>query len=450
MEYNLWKKSIKMLNIQNKEKEDSLIRIMNNKYYAHPSFYEISNPEIIKSFRMMKGYRDIYIFFDIEFQSFEILSNDKYLNSIKDYLYLGEKNNNNESTSWIPREFGALIFIIVRDRLYYLGHIFNNFVPLFKMKSPISIKSSRLLISTYSSVSSKTKDKMIELEKDFDITIDLGKYNDINKIKSKLRDIVSDPLSKLIGRGRARKIIDFIEKNTNGPFGNKFDERLWNEIVKKVNKLNRSISKVMFAAFYNRLDKNRKKILIKQVKMYYGDDLVKKRILTIKNQHNFLRDLINLSDHACFIVKGNKDIEALANVSIIMKIMNTDRLDRESAIYDIETFNGFSKMKFGSAKLESTFDGLKEFKEFNRNKTEMMTIWDIVYDVFTSKPELGKYSKDMLAHNPLYDAYMTFIVSVTINILLNKSTNKINANNLNHYDNEYRKNKIKYNQLKSK
>ena len=111
-------------------------------------------------------------------------------------------------------------------------------------------------------------------------------------------------------------------------------------------------------------------------------------------------------------------------------------------LYDIETFNGFSKMYFNNAQLDTTYYGLTKTDIYNRFAKSFFD--DIV-------KEIGEK-----AHNPVTDSLFTIIVAVAMNLIINEYFTKgqkggynINTNNANKYANAYYKYMLQYMDMKN-
>jgi hypothetical protein len=93
------------------------------------------------------------------------------------------------------------------------------------------------------------------------------------------------------------------------------------------------------------------------------------------------------------IVKGLEDIKALKNHTILLK-QNYVNLEY---LFDISKYNKILFDKCNSAKLEDTY--------FCLQKMNLLQDYNKYYDIINNFTE-------MKAHNPLVDAYYTFIIFI--------------------------------------
>lgn len=104
-----WQSKVEKIDIWDDIKEQviNLFKFNNNKFY----FLQITNPNLLTAFQMIKSYKNIYIAFDIEFQTAIVANN-----------YKVEYNNKNEPNASFPLEIGMMIFIKDRENnIFYVG-----------------------------------------------------------------------------------------------------------------------------------------------------------------------------------------------------------------------------------------------------------------------------------------------------------------------------------------
>jgi hypothetical protein len=408
---DIWENRIDKLDTWDDIK-DKLIDLFDKRFKTLKVFNEMKNSNIIRAFSTIKSYKNIYLVFDIEFQT--SILNSRYSRSI-----VGDKNVKGDFYAYFPREFGMIVFVKDRHgKLFYIGNVFNNFVPLYKLKKtkPLVDKDNmRLLISKFSTVTENSRSKMKFIDNSFNLVgmLDTG-HPDMDVID----EICNDPLFDLISSHNKKKIIKLYKKIKAKNFGDYYEENSLEDDLKILTKRLRGlIANVQYDSYRKYLKPYHKNLFDEQYGLYYNDDIVKDRMLTESNQKDFIEILIDLSPDSAIIVKGRRDLHALSNIS---KMHGTKEEFNFNHIYDIETFNGYSKLKFGSAQLEHTYKGIIKSNEYLKNKHDLLEI---------------KRTVDGHAHNPLVDSYYTIVVAVIINVMLNS-----------HNSNRKRKNRDKNNQ----
>lgn len=257
-------------------------------------------------------------------------------------------------------ELGGILFIKI-DNIWYLHVIFHlNLLPLISNKNQYY-----LLTSNYNTVSDNTNKKLIENEK---ILLPENKINEKNYQKVLLNDIVTNLYIK-------SKQLDILLKNTNY------------EIIKnKIGKIKYMIKGYDLIKF-----PKEHKIFIENITLILNDSDVKfRQVIDTTNFINLTNKLFSMS---YLIVKGLEDMKALKNHTLLLK-QNYNNLTQ---FFDISKYNKILFDKCNSAKLEETYLCLEKMNLLNNyNK-----YYDII-NLFT----------EMKAHNPLVDAYYTFIIFI--------------------------------------
>lgn len=377
-----WRKRVNKLNIYDDIKEHviNLFEFNNDNFY----FHKIQNSKVKDAFYNIKTYKNIYIVFDIEFQS--VILNKEMKNTNK-YKY--DFTTRDDPIASFPREFGMMLF--VRDRtnnIFYLGSIFRNFVPLFHVG--FELDDMRYMLAKYSTVSEDTLEKMEKNDEVFTLAEEIEQL-----YKGDYKSFKKSPIYQLEKKTRRERVEEFIDEleDIQSPEYDYIDS-----IVKKIKRNLRNTHANIVRKY---LDKNIQKLFDNQLDIYYDDPLVVKRQLNHSEEKDFIKTLINVSSNSCFVIKGLRDLDALNNIA---KHRNNKETFDFNHLYDIEIFNGFSKKKYGNAQLERTYYGLIKSNHYLKNKEDM---------------ELIKQNIGHGAHNPLVDSYYTLVVAIVINIGLN-------------------------------
>lgn len=364
---------------------EPLLKFM--KKFVIPDIKLVEDPVLTEGLNLVGGYQHLLITFDIEFQNAIINSN----------LYYSDKTIFGDNTSSFIREFGGIIFLKSEGKWYYLGKMLFNFNDISRHK--INKKNIRLIHSKYSTVTENTKSKMIENEKVFNI------------LEFSNKDIIKNWLFNRFYDGNERKfIVGLLSKN---------------KLTEQENtQLNRKLQNIGFNLFGTYLNKWYSGKIDEQHKIYYSDNLVKQRMVTIKDEHKFFDLFSILSKYTYFVVKGKRDIEAIKNSQMLIK---NNKIIHFDSIYDIEIFNKMSQNIYGNAQLETTFNGL---------------IKSTIY-----KDHMAAFFDDLLsgiAHNPMTDSVWTIIVAICIALGAN-----IYFSDGKNYTKEYEKYKKKYMEIKN-
>ena len=283
------------------------------------------------------------------------------------------------------------MLLFVRDKLndiYYLGSLHINFRWLTEYG--FDKHNFKYMLSMYTTVSDATLKEMEKNDEIFRLDHELDKLK-----KDNYSALLNSEVFKLENDKIQSKVIDIINELKNTKISNYHDKQ------KKIDTIIRMLQRAAFAVYGKYLNIT-KSAFDKQFKLYYSDPLVISRMMTKNQELKFIEAFIDISDDACFIVKGFRDLEAINNLALLLKL---DRLLNIEHIYDIEIFNGFSKMKYGSAQLESTYNGVISSDIYKINNQDLNEIIN----------EIGG-----IAHNPLTDSYYTLVVAIVMNLGLNE------------------------------
>jgi hypothetical protein len=275
-----------------------------------------------------------------------------------DQKYMGNNSNLVGEVSPFVREFGMLLFVADRETngWFFYGSLHLNF------PSPIEfgIKHDRLkyVSSDYSDVTNITREKMKLNDKIF---------MDMEFINSYIRDCNIDEKKK------AKKLDYFSTKR----------------------------GRILHEIYRDRLKHKYVKIFDDQIDLYTNDPLVRKRSINKIQTKTFLELMNIFQESTTFLVKGKQDFKALCNDMKLLQIECNMVNGNDS--YDIEIFNRLSQQLFGQATLEATYHGLIECDEYKLIKKSLDKLVPVT---------------EIRAHNPVFDSYFTFVVAITINIIL--------------------------------
>ncbi len=292
------------------------------------------------------------ISFDIEFLNY---NNVRIIPTQIDKLvkpgYATQTKQNNYERLQTIHELGGLIFEKRKDG-WYLNYIFHfNLIPLIK-----NIKNYYLLTSQYNTLSKNTLEKVIELEKQL-----LPEYINIDNIN-------------LLGENT------IIKKYL--PYHNKITD---------INILKKKISKIKYMIKGRDLSKTDYELFRKIITLILNDkDSIKREIKEIK-QKKFINLTNQLFSNSYLIVKGVEDIKALRNHTIMLN----EEPVRLTNYFDIAIYNERLFKKCNSAELEKTFLCLEKV-----NETQVYNDYYKHIKTFTN----------LKAHNPLVDAYYTWVI----------------------------------------
>lgn len=256
------------------------------------------------------------------------------------------------NNSQVPtiHELGGLLFE-KKNNIWYFMYIFHfNLIPIIK-----NIRNYYLLTSQYNTVSDDTLKKIVEIENE------LLPENCINTLKT----------NKIVKRYLPKKIIN----------------RLLNE--KDLTVIKKKLSKIKYSIKGSDLNGKDYELFKKSTELILNDPDSVARQIRKEDEIKFINLTNNLFSKSYLIVKGLEDIKALKNHSLLLK-QNSIKLTN---YFDIAQYNTMLFEKCQSAELEKTFiclDKLGLTKPFSK------------YNIIDSTK--------MKAHNPLVDAYYTWII----------------------------------------
>jgi hypothetical protein len=259
-------------------------------------------------------------------------------------------------------EMGGII-LFRKKNIWYLICIFHfNLIPIIK-----NIKQYYLLTSKYNTVSNKTYQKLIENEKK------ILPENNISNILN----------NKIIKRYLSNKKIKLLIKN-NDPV----------TLLKKLSKI-----KYMIKGYD--LDETEYILFKNNIDLILNDPILKSREIKQENQKKFIKVTNILFSKAYLIIKGLEDIKALRNHSLMLNEVSLKLIN----YFDIAIYNNYFFKNCNSAELEKSYLYLDKL-----NLTKP-------YEKYLEKI---KIFSELKAHNPLIDAYYTWII---FNINITNITN---------------------------
>ena len=292
------------------------------------------------------------ISFDIEFINYSnVLINTNNTNSTNSTNSM-EAKPNNERVQTI-HELGGLIFERKKDG-WYLSYLFHfNLIPLIK-----NIKQYYLLTSQYNTLSNSTLKKVVELEKKLlpeNIIIDINNLN-------------------LLGKNNIiKKYLPYYKKFTD------------------INVLKKKISKIKYMIKGYDLAESEYELFKKITTLILNDTDSIGREINKDQQKKFIKLTNELFSRSYLIVKGLEDIKAIKNHTLLL---NEEPITLNN-LFDIAQYNNELFKKCNSAELEKTFICLEKL-----NKTQKYSDYYQNIKTFTN----------LKAHNPLVDAYYTWII----------------------------------------
>jgi len=270
-------------------------------------------------------------------------------------------------------ELGLIIFEKNNDTPILIEHV--NF--------PLLINSNiRLLTSKYSTTTEKTEILMKKLEEYFYINI-----RDFESIKNN-KDMI-----KFIPNKQTKELLkEVITTNNYTLISSKSDD--------KIDSIQKSIEKISFNLFKNRLSSKYKNIFYKIMNLYMNDDLVKKRNV---NPKQYLEKLRGYLSNMTLVHKEDMDLLALNNDLRKYDVPVKEKLYHK----DIADYNNTLIKKYNTAKLYESYLHLKKdyilkdnkLKEFDENLYKTL---QVIMPVIK-------------AHNPLSDSYFTVLVFLIMN-----------------------------------
>ena len=257
-------------------------------------------------------------------------------------------------------EMGGIIFFKI-DNNWYLHSIFHlNLVPLIN-----NINQYYLLTSNYNTITDDTYDQVINNEKML-----LPEYK-INE-KNYKEIMLNDPIINLYIKPKKTELL--LKNNNYVVIKNK---------VTKIKYMIKGYDLIKLPKEY--------KLFTKNIKLILNDTDVKSRQIIETN--NFIKLTNKLFSTSFLIVKGLEDIKALKNHTILLK----ENYIVLKHFFDISKYNDILFNKCNSAKLEDSY--------FCLQKMNLLDDYNKYHDI------INKFTK-MKAHNPLVDAYYTFIIFI--------------------------------------
>ena len=250
------------------------------------------------------------------------------------------------------REMGGLI-LEKRLNEWFLICIFHfNLSPLIK-----NINQYYLVTTTYATISDETYKKANEIEKQL-----LPEYN-YELLESK----------KYLSNNKIQELLEL--KKTD------FDK-----FIKRVGKIKHSIKGddlIKYKKDYN---------LFKElINLILNDPDTLDRQINIDKQNLFINLTNELFSNSLLIIKGMEDIKSLKNHTLLLKQKSINI----KYMFDIAKYNDLLFKKCNSAELEKTYICLAKLNFTNKYSAFLKIIED-----FTN----------LKAHNPLVDAYYTWII----------------------------------------
>lgn len=334
------------------------------------------------------SHKDILLCPDIEmFRVNNGLDKEKYIS--KD----GEFN--------MIRELGMLIFVRIMSkdirRWYYIGYIYCNINSYEKLP----LEYIKCISTKFSTISTETS-------------------NEINLLNDKMMKHIIDMeyVDKLLNGKKYGELQSYFNMPLQSYyFNSKFKYKLTKIISYKDDKVNEEI--INFLNYYmeklsifmpskNIIDSDADTVrgLIKTINdTYTKDRLVQKRM--VSNQKKLLELLSDIFNRATVMFKGELDLYAIHNTCVLYNIIPPTNILSFDYKFDIAMFNPLSRTLFESAKLEATFNGMvTRFPDLEKKLNKVI-----------------KLNTNTIAHNPVYDAYMTVFVSCAIIKCVNDMVN---------------------------
>jgi hypothetical protein len=263
-------------------------------------------------------------------------------------------------------ELGIIIYEKNNDIPVYINHV--NF-PLLKNTN------LRLINTKYSTVLPETELKMKQLEKEFQINV-----KDIESIKSK-----SELISFIPDKNTKKKLRDIIKTNS------------MNYSESEYLRMQKTLEKISFNLFKNRLPDKYKKVYYKIIELYLQDPSVKQRTINPRNYLNILREYFK---DVTIIHKEDMDFIALNNDLKKYDVKIANQVQHK----DIADYNQILIHKYQTAKLYECY--LFLYHDYVEKIPELKQFDTILQDKLREKMPTIK------AHNPLSDSYFTLIVFI--------------------------------------
>lgn len=306
------------------------------------------------------------VFVKLDTQLSDIYNTKTKLNYIIsfDVEFLNFKNNNIQIAS--VHELGGIVLNKINNEWYIICIFHVNLKPLCS-----DLNKLYLLTTTYNSLDTKNEKKIKKLEKKLFIHSKIKNTMSNSEI---INIINSSNLSKIyLSKNKIKKLLEL--KNIN------FDK-----FIKK-------LSKIVYVINGHDLLKYKKEydIFKKIINGILNDKQVKKR--QIEQTEDFLKLTNILFDNSFLIVKTTGDIKAIKTHSQYLNIVPNEL----NKYFDIAIYNNFLFKKCNSAELKQNYDCLNKL-----NLTKQFYIYLKLIEDFTDN--------NIVAHNPLVDAYFTWII----------------------------------------
>jgi hypothetical protein len=394
--YQMWSEKVDSVS---KNDVVNTIKKLFKKFGSSYDFIKIDDPILLNAFTNIGNHLKVIVAFDVEFISAHDDSS----------IYGGYIKSQKNTCSFI-REIGLIVFIKDDQGFwYYLGNIFVNFptiIPIF------GVQDLKYLMATYSTVTDETAAKMklhdehFNFAPLFDPLIKYFKKNQKDKFVAKIDELCNNFQRNPLIKQEKTKLIDKLEELRKLDFD-------MNYLIKEINYLKRLVKDIPFSTFGGNLTGKYLDMFTKQWELYNNDSLVIDRLLSKTDANKFLQLFIEMAPRVLFVVKGQRDMEAVKNsTSILNVVVTTGPLVSYHVyinfphFYDIEIFNELSRRIYGSAQLEKTFEGMTNTSIY---KTHGDPLFSKIFGDL----------KDVKAHNPMIDSLYTIIVAAVVNMGLN-------------------------------
>lgn len=343
------------------------------------SRFAMEGDELLGAMTNINNYKKITLALDIEFQS--AIGDPKVYeteSSIKGY----------HKASFI-RELGVLVFLHGDNGWRYMGHVFVNFPPITKYG--FTYDDMQFMDAEPCTVTPETEKQMQANEEPFVFANVVRPHiEEWGGTQGLLQAINDHPILKGLVDDRTRDRIQGL--NDIDP------SRLQDELEY----IEKRLRKLSYEVYGRDVPKGLQKQFLKQFELYWVDADVKKRLLDREKVKRFMEVFSTVTRFGLYLVKGTRDLSTIRNT---WKLFGEPTEVNTKDMYDIEVFNGLSRDLFGSSQLETTYNGLRMIKTFK----EFQWTFDKV------KADAGEK-----AHNPVVDSYMTFVVAVIMNVVLQR------------------------------
>lgn len=268
-------------------------------------------------------------------------------------------------------EFGGIIFQQDEKRNW-------KFVGNFHFNIPPVSKNVGLIHSTFLTVTQKTQAMMDNIEKDYVFYHQLEKLKDNpEEFKKYYYSIMKLP----IVRKKKVPVMDPDKEATK-------IIKAFKNLTYKLNR--KDVGNYAFKKMWN---------------LYLTDPLVKSRML--RPNRKWLYALKQILENSLLVVKGMNDIIAIDNLLHLFKI---EKIQDKVQTLDIAVYNGPFRETCKSAELEKTY---KCIINNNLMDSDMKPMLKNIYQ--------NLHTDEILAHNPLVDAFYTLVVAISMHSLLVKN-----------------------------